>query len=183
MSIFTSTEALGFTNDPICGSSGTFAVPEFGTRFVREMLSQTKPRTFDELIRISGLSHGTDVWINNGQELIKSGTATLKQIIAARDDIMIYLMSKGLDRKTAFTIMESVRKGRGLRPEWEEEMRSNDVPEWYLDSCNKIKYMFPKAHAVAYVQWHLELLITRYYPKEFYSAYFQLGPPVLMLRL
>ncbi|MGI6038927.1 MAG: PolC-type DNA polymerase III [Clostridiales bacterium] len=175
MSIFTSTEALGFTNDPICGSSGTFAVPEFGTRFVREMLSQTKPRTFDELIRISGLSHGTDVWINNGQELIKSGTATLKQIIAARDDIMIYLMSKGLDRKTAFTIMESVRKGRGLRPEWEEEMRSNDVPEWYLDSCNKIKYMFPKAHAVAYVLMAFRIAYYKvHYPKEFYSAYFSI---------
>jgi len=173
MSLFTSTEVLGFTDDPICGNSGTFAVPEFGTRFVREMLSSTRPTTFDELIRISGLSHGTDVWLNNGQDIINSGTATLKDIIAARDDIMLYLISKGLDRKLAFTIMESVRKGKGLKPEWEDEMRKHDVPEWYLESCNKIKYMFPKAHAAAYVLMAFRIAWYKvHYPKEFYCAYF-----------
>ncbi len=175
MSLFTSTEALGFINDPICGNSGTFAVPEFGTRFVREMLSQTKPTTFDELIRISGLSHGTDVWLNNGQDIINSGTATLKEIIAARDDIMLYLISKGIDRKLSFTIMESVRKGRGLKPEWETEMKRHDVPEWYIESCKKIKYMFPKAHAAAYVLMAFRIAWYKvHYPKEFYTAYFSI---------
>jgi len=175
MSLFTSTEALGFANDPICGSTGTFAVPEFGTKFVREMLAQTKPTTFDELIRISGLSHGTDVWLNNGQDIINSGLATLKDIIAARDDIMLYLISKGLDRKLSFTIMENVRKGKGLKPEWEEEMRKHDVPEWYIQSCNKIKYMFPKAHAVAYVIMAFRIAWYKvHYPKEFYAAYFSI---------
>lgn len=175
MSLFTSSEVLGFTNDPICGSTGTFAVPEFGTRFVREMLVQTKPTTFDELIRISGLSHGTDVWLNNGQDIINSGTATLKEIIAARDDIMLYLISKGLDRLLSFTIMENVRKGKGLKPEWEAEMKRHNVPDWYIQSCNKIKYMFPKAHAVAYVIMAFRIAWYKvHYPKEFYAAYFSI---------
>jgi DNA polymerase-3 subunit alpha (Gram-positive type) len=173
MSLFTTSRELGFTDDPICGSSGTFAVPEFGTKFVREMLSSTRPTTFDELIRISGLSHGTDVWLNNGQDIINSGTATLKDIIAARDDIMLYLISMGLDRKLSFTIMESVRKGKGLKPEWEVEMKNHSVPDWYLESCKKIKYMFPKAHAAAYVLMAFRIAWYKvHYPKEFYCAYF-----------
>ncbi len=175
MSLFTTTAELGFTGDPICGNSGTFAVPEFGTKFVREMLFSTKPTTFDELIRISGLSHGTDVWLNNGQDIINNGIATLKEIISARDDIMLFLISKGLDRKLSFTIMESVRKGRGLKPEWEVEMRNHNVPEWYLESCKKIKYMFPKAHAAAYVLMAFRIAWYKvHYPKEFYSAYFSI---------
>lgn len=173
MSLFTSTSALGFSDDPICGTTGTFAVPEFGTKFVREMLSVTKPTTFDELVRISGLSHGTDVWINNSQDIILSGKATLKEIISARDDIMLFLIGKGLDRKLAFTIMESVRKGKGLRPEWEAEMRGRQVPDWYLESCNKIKYMFPKAHACAYVLMAFRIAWYKVHtPLAFYSAYF-----------
>ncbi len=175
MSLFTSTKALGFENDPICGDRGTFAVPEFGTSFVRGMLQDTNPTTFDELLRISGLSHGTDVWLGNGKVYIAQGVATLKDIISARDDIMLYLISKGLDRKLAFTIMESVRKGRGLKPEWEPEMKAHDVPEWYMESCKKIKYMFPKGHAAAYVLMAFRIAWFKVHrPLEFYCTYFSI---------
>ncbi|MBQ3054830.1 MAG: PolC-type DNA polymerase III [Oscillospiraceae bacterium] len=173
MSIFTSLSALGIEEDPILGKTGSVAVPEFGTKFVREMLVDTKPGTFDELVRISGLSHGTDVWLNNAQTLVKEGTATLKEVICARDDIMLYLISKGVEPKLSFTIMESVRKGKGLKPEWEEEMSSHNVPKWYIDSCKKIKYMFPKAHAVAYVMMAFRIAWFKvHHPLAFYAAYF-----------
>ncbi len=175
MSIFTSIKALGIEEDSILGTTGSVAIPEFGTKFVREMLIDTQPKTFDELVRISGLSHGTDVWLDNAQTLVQNKVANLKQVICARDDIMLYLISKGVESKLSFTIMESVRKGKGLKPEWEDEMRAHDVPEWYIDSCKKIKYMFPKAHAVAYVMMAFRIAWFKVHePKAFYSAYFSI---------
>jgi len=175
MAIFSSTESLGLRPDQIDSKVGTFGVPEFGTRFVREMLVETLPKTFEELVRISGLSHGTDVWTNNAQELVKAGTVTLSEAICTRDDIMTYLISKGLPSQDSFKIMESVRKGKGLKEEQEALMRENNVPEWYIESCKKIKYMFPKAHAVAYVTMAFRIAWFKVHmPLAYYAAFFSI---------
>lgn len=176
MSLFTTCDALHYVSgtDSILGQTGSIAVPEFGTKFVRGMLRDTQPKTFDELVRISGLSHGTDVWLGNAQTLVAQGIP-LSQCICCRDDIMNYLMNMGVDPKLSFTIMELVRKGKGLKPEMEEAMRAQNVPEWYIDSCNKIKYMFPKAHAVAYVMMAFRIAWFKVHqPLAFYSAYFSI---------
>ena len=173
MSLFLNTDALDVTKEDLGSEVGTYAVPEFGTKFVRQMLVETKPTSFSDLIRISGLSHGTDVWNNNAQDLVRSGTCTLKSCICTRDDIMIYLMYKGLPPSDSFKIMESVRKGKGLKEDWEELMREHRVPEWYISSCKKIKYMFPKAHAAAYVTMAFRIAWFKvHYPLPFYLAYF-----------
>ena len=172
-SLFTSPAALGVTEEDILCNTGTYGVPEFGTGFVRGMLEETEPCTMEELLRISGLSHGTDVWLGNAQEIIASKTATLSECVCCRDDIMNYLIDRGVKPKLAFTTMESVRKGKGLKPEMEEAMREADVPDWFMDSCKKIKYMFPKGHAVAYVTMSLRVAWFKLHePLAYYCAYF-----------
>ncbi|MFA9456058.1 PolC-type DNA polymerase III [Halalkalibacter sp. AB-rgal2] len=173
MKIFSGPDVLGVTEDQIMCKTGTLGIPEFGTRFVRQMLEETKPSTFSELVQISGLSHGTDVWLNNANELIYEGICELKDVIGCRDDIMVYLIYKGLEPSLAFKIMEFVRKGKGLQPEWIEEMKKHDVPDWYIGSCQKIKYMFPKAHAAAYVLMAVRIAYFKvHHPILYYASYF-----------
>ena len=173
MSIFTSSKELGYENDKILGPTGAVAIPEFNTRFTRGMLLDTMPTRFDTLLRLSGFSHGTDVWLGNAKDLITSKTATVDQAIGCRDDIMIYLISCGMPEKRSFKIMEAVRKGRGLPEGAEEEMIAAGVPDWYIGSCKKIKYLFPKAHAVAYVMMAFRIAWFKvYHPLAFYAAYF-----------
>ena len=173
MSIFTSSKVLGYEDDKLLGPTGAVAVPEFNTRFTRQVLLDTMPTHFDTLLRISGYTHATDVWLGNAKDLIMSGTARPDQTVGCRDDIMIYLISMGLPEKRAFKIMESVRKGRGLPDGAEEEMVAAGVPDWYIGSCKKIKYLFPKAHAVAYVMMAFRIAWFKvYHPLAFYSAYF-----------
>ncbi len=173
MSLFSTPQALGLTQEELGSNTGTLGIPEFGTRFVRQMLEETKPTTMEELIRISGLSHGTDVWVGNAQDLVRSGIAPLSNCICTRDDIMNALIDYGVAAKMSFDTMESVRKGKGLRPDMEESMHEKQVPEWFVDSCKKIKYMFPKGHAVAYVTMALRIAWYKLYrPEAYYAAYF-----------
>lgn len=173
MSIFIGHEGLDIKEKDYRFSHGSFGIPEFGTKFVRQMLDDIQPTSFEELIRISGLSHGTDVWLGNAQDIVVNGIATMKEAIATRDDIMNYLRKKGLPNSDAFTIMEKVRKGKGLTEEQELEMREHDVPDWYIESCKKIKYMFPRAHAVAYCMMSMRIAWFKvYYPVEFYAVWF-----------
>ncbi len=176
MSLFQSTEALGITPEQIGGCKlGCLGVPEFGTEFVIQMVIDAKPKCFTDLVRISGLSHGTDVWLGNAQTLIEEGKATISTAICCRDDIMIYLMQKGVDPSLSFTIMESVRKGKGLKDDWITAMTEKGVPDWYIGSCKKIKYMFPKAHAAAYVMMAWRIAYCKInYPLAYYAAYFSI---------
>ena len=172
-SIFLGCDLLDIKIDDYRQKHGTFGIPEFGTSFTRQMLDDTKPEKFSALIRIAGFSHGTDVWINNAHDFILNGDATMDDAIATRDDIMNYLIEKGLPKQDAFSIMEHVRKGKGLKDDEVLLMQENNVPEWYIESCRRIKYMFPKAHAVAYVMMSYRIAYFKvYYPQEFYATYF-----------
>lgn len=173
LSIFNGIEALDIKDPNYKFKHGSYAIPEFGTSFVRQMLDDTKPDKFADLVRISGFSHGTDVWLNNAQDYIRSGTATMREVISTRDDIMNYLILKGIEKKTSFQIMEDVRKNRPLKEEQLSVMKEHDVPDWYIDSCIKIQYMFPRAHAVAYVMMSFRMAWYKvYYPAEFYATFF-----------
>lgn len=173
ISLFEKPDALGVTSEELGTPVGTYGIPEFGTKFVMQMLVDTKPKSFADLVRISGLSHGTDVWLNNAQYYIKNGDTDLEGCISLRDNIMIYLIAKGIEKKTSFFITEKVRKGKGLSEEYEKTMREHNVPEWYIESCKKIKYMFPKGHAVAYVTMASRIAYYKvYYPLAYYATFF-----------
>ena len=175
MEIFSSCKSLDLDTTTYSETTGAAGIPEFGTPFVRGILELTKPTTFAELVSISGLSHGTDVWLNNAKDLIDNGTCNLREVIGCRDDIMLDLIRYGLPSKDSFTIMESVRKGKGLKPEWEKLMEENNVPDWYVDSCKKIKYMFPKAHAVAYVMMAIRIAWFKVHiPRAYYCQFFSI---------
>lgn len=175
LSIFTSTDALGLTPEELGANSGAYGIPEFRTSFTRQMIDDAKPDCFSDLVRISGFSHGTDVWLGNAQDLINGGTCTLKNAISARDDIMMYLIHHGIDPLLSFKTMEGVRKGKGIKPDVVETLLKGGVPKWYIESCQKIKYLFPRAHATAYVMMAYRIAFCKvHYPLAFYAAYFSI---------
>lgn len=175
LSLFHSTEALGLSPDELGATSGTFGIPEFRTSFTRQMIDDTHPSCFSDLVRISGFSHGTNVWLDNAQELIRAGTCTLRDAISARDDIMMYLIHKGIDPLLAFNTMEQVRKGKGIKPNVVEKLKAGGIPDWYIGACQKIKYLFPRAHATAYVMMAYRIAFCKvHYPLAFYAAYFSI---------
>ena len=176
MSLFQNTDALGITPEDIGGCKlGALGIPEFGTDFAMQMLMDTKPQYLSDLVRIAGLAHGTDVWLGNAETLIKEGKCTISTAICCRDDIMVYLIAQGMDKGLSFKIMEAVRKGKGLQPEWETDMKAHGVPDWYIWSCKKIKYMFPKAHAAAYVMMAWRIAYCKvHYPLAYYAAFFSI---------
>ena len=175
MSIFTSTEALGISPEELGANMGTYGIPEFRTAFTQKMIDDSNPDCFADLVRISGFSHGTNVWLGNAQDLIKAGTSTLKDAISARDDIMNYLMQNGIDPLLSFKTMENVRKGKGIAPDVVEKLRAGGIPEWYIESCQKIKYLFPRAHATAYVMMGYRIAFCKvHYPLAYYAAYFSI---------
>ncbi|MCF0121253.1 MAG: PolC-type DNA polymerase III, partial [Oscillospiraceae bacterium] len=181
MQLFAGTDVLNITPEDIEHQMGTLGVPEFGTDFVMQMLEATKPKNFSDLVRIAGLSHGTNVWLDNAETLVKEGKATLSTCICTRDDIMTYLILKGVEPSLAFDVMEAVRKGKVAKggakkwPEWRAELEKNNVPDWYLWSCERIEYMFPKAHAVAYVMMAYRIAYYKiFYPLEYYAAFFSI---------
>ena len=175
LKLFSSTEPLGLTPEELGANSGTFGIPEFRTDFTRQMIDDTHPSCFSDLVRISGFSHGTDVWLGNAQELIRNGTCTLKDAISARDDIMMYLIHNGIEPLLSFKTMENVRKGKGIAPDVVETLRKGNIPEWYIESCQKIKYLFPRAHATAYVMMAWRIAYCKvHYPLAYYAAYFSI---------
>ena len=175
MSIFNSTVALGLTPEELGATSGTFGIPEFRTPFTRQMIDDTNPDVFSDLVRISGFSHGTDVWLGNAQDLIRGGQCTIKNAISARDDIMMYLIHNGIDPLLSFKTMEKVRKGKGIAEDTVEVLRKGGIPEWYIESCQKIKYLFPRAHATAYVMMAYRIAFCKvHYPLAYYAAYFSI---------
>ncbi|MBQ5420301.1 MAG: helix-hairpin-helix domain-containing protein, partial [Selenomonas sp.] len=175
MSLFYCTDALGVTPEELGATSGTFGIPEFRTPFTRQMIDDTNPDVFSDLVRISGFSHGTDVWLGNAQDLIRSGQCTIKNAISARDDIMMYLIHHGIDPLLSFKTMEKVRKGKGIDPEVVKKLQDGDIPQWYIDSCQKIKYLFPRAHATAYVMMAYRIAFCKvHYPLAYYAAYFSI---------
>ena len=175
LKLFSSTDPLGLSPEELGANSGTFGIPEFRTGFTRQMIDDTHPDCFSDLVRISGFSHGTDVWLGNAQELIRNGTCTLKDAISARDDIMMYLIHNGVEPLLSFKTMENVRKGKGIAPDVVETLRKNKIPEWYIESCQKIKYLFPRAHATAYVMMAYRIAYCKvHYPLAYYAAYFSI---------
>ena len=175
MSLFNCTDALGLTPEELGATSGTFGIPEFRTPFTRHMIDDTNPDVFSDLVRISGFSHGTDVWLGNAQDLIRSGQCTIKNAISARDDIMMYLIHHGIDPLLSFKTMEKVRKGKGIDPDVVKKLQDGDIPQWYIDSCQKIKYLFPRAHATAYVMMAYRIAFCKvHYPLAYYAAYFSI---------